>query len=187
MQPGTRKSHVAHDAGKNRIFFKRQTVKQKRGNEQRLGMDKRSHIVLVLGIAITILLLLFNIYLAGIVLVLVITLFMSLMIMQDSVSHPDLDASLSEDAKAIILKNSGNATALHIHATLVPMDVEYDVPSLAVDATHTHPFDAMIQGVKVVVTFENEEKVVFSKSFALSALGNEYEPFKPMIPLFKWK
>ena len=150
-------------------------------------MDKRSQIVLVLGIAITILLLLFNIYLAGIVFILVITLLMLLQIMQDRVSLPDVEASLTEDAKSIILKNSGNSPALHIHVALVPMDTEYDVPSLAVDESHTHPLDAMIEEVKVVVTFENEEKGTFSQTYALSALGNQYDPFKPMIPLFKWK
>jgi hypothetical protein len=45
----------------------------------------------------------------------------------------------------------------------------------------------MIQEVKVVVTFENEEKGTFSRTYALSALENGYDPFKPMIPLFKWK
>ena len=150
-------------------------------------MDKRSQIVLVLGIAITILLLLFNIYLAGIVFILVITIVMLLQIMQDHLSLPDVEAGLAEDAKSIILRNSGNSDAFHIHVALVPMDTEYDVPSLAVDESHTHPLDAMIEEVKVVVTFENEEKGTFSQTYALSALGNQYDPFKPMIPLFRWK
>jgi hypothetical protein len=150
-------------------------------------MDKKTQIVLFSGVAITIILFLINIYLAGIVFILVVTIVMSMLIMQDSISHPDLDAELSDDAKSIILKNSGNATALNIHVALVPMNTEYDLPTLAVDATHSYPFDAMIQNVKAVITYENEEKVVFSKSYSLSALGNEYEPFKPMIPLFKWK
>jgi len=150
-------------------------------------MDKKSQIVLVVGIAITILLLLFNIYLAGIVLVLVITTGMLLQIMQDRPSLPDIVASLSEDAKSIMLKNSGNSDALHIHVALVPMNAEYDVPALAVDESHTHPLDAMITEVKVVVTFENEEKGSFFRTYALSALGEQYDPFKPMIPLFRWK
>lgn len=150
-------------------------------------MDKKSLIVLVSGIAITLILLLFNIYLAGIVFILVITVFMSLMIMQDSVSHPDMDASLTADAKSVILKNSGNAPAFHIHVTLVPMDTEYDVPVLTVDQTHTHLLDSMVQEIKVVITYENEEKFAFSQTYTLSALGNQYEPFKPMIPMFKWK
>ncbi len=150
-------------------------------------MDKKSLIVLVLGIAVTIILYTLNIYLAGIVFILVITLFVSLLIMQDSVSHPDVEASLSEDAKSVILKNSGNSTASHIHVALVPLNTEYDVALLAVDETHTRSFDSMIQEVKVIITFENEEKNVFSKTFALSALGGTYDPLKPMIPLFKWK
>jgi hypothetical protein len=150
-------------------------------------MDRNSQIVLVLGGAVTVLLLMVNIYLAGIVFILVVTVFISLLIMQDSVSHPDLDVSLTEDAKSVVLKNSGNATALHIHVALVPMNTEYDVPSLEVDQTHTHSLGTMVQEVKVVITFENEEKAVFSKTTALSALGEGYEPFKPMIPLFKWK
>jgi len=112
---------------------------------------------------------------------------MSLMIMQDSTFHPDLDASLSEDAKSIIIKNSGNAIALHIHVALVPMNAGYDVLSLKVDESDTHLFDSMIQEVKVIITFENEEKGRFTKTCILSALGNQFEPFKPMIPMFKWK
>jgi hypothetical protein len=150
-------------------------------------MDKKSQIVLVLGLAVTIVLFFFNIYLAGIAFILVITVVMSLLIMQDSVSHPEMEANLAEDAKSVILKNSGNATAVNIHVALVPMNAEYDVPSLAVDQTHTHLLDAMVQEVKVVITFENEEKLAFSQTYALSALGNQYEPFKPMVPMFKWK
>ena len=152
-----------------------------------ISMDKKSQIILVLGIAITIILLIFNIYLAGIVFILAITLFMSSMIMQDSVSHPDVEASLSDDAKSIVLKNSGNSTALQIHVVLIPMNTEFDVPSIAVDESYTHPHGSMIGEVKVVVTFENEKNNVFSKSYALSSLGNAYDPFKPMIPMFKWK
>lgn len=150
-------------------------------------MDKKMLIIPVLGLAITIVLFFFNIYLAGIVFILLVTVFISMLIMQDSVSHPDMEADLTEDAKSIILKNAGNAPAYRIHVALVPMNTEYDVPVLAVDQTHTHLLDSMIQEVKVVITFENEDKLAFSQTYALSALGNQYEPFKPMIPMFKWK
>ncbi|MEI8332142.1 MAG: hypothetical protein WCF90_10940 [Methanomicrobiales archaeon] len=62
------------------------------------------------------------------------------------------------------------------------MNTKYDLPSLAMDATHSYPFDAMVLNVKAVVTYENSENVVFSKLYPLSALGNYYEPCKPMIP-----
>jgi hypothetical protein len=151
-------------------------------------MDKKNLIILgFLGIFLTIILFIFNIYLAGIVFILLITVFMSLLIMQDSVSHPDMEAFLSDDAKAIIIKNSGNAPALHIHVALVPMNTEYDVSSLAVEETHSHRLESMITDVKVVITYENEDKLAFSRTFSLSALSNQYEPFKPMIPMFKWK
>jgi uncharacterized integral membrane protein len=150
-------------------------------------MDKKSLIVLVLGIAVTLILYTLNIYLAGIVFILVITVFVSLLIMQDSVSHPDVEARLSEDAKSVILKNSGNSTASHIHVALVPLNTEYDVAHLAVDESHTRTFESMITEVKVIITFENDEKNVFSKTIALSALGGTYDPLKPMIPLFKWQ
>jgi hypothetical protein len=150
-------------------------------------MDNRSKIVLVAGIAITLLLLLVNIYIAGIVFVLAITIFMSLLIMQDSVSRPDVSASLAEDARSIILKNSGNAKAVHIHVALVPLNTEYDVKSLAVDETHSYPLVSMVQEVKVAVTFENEDHGAFSGTYPLSSLGNAYEPFKPIIPMFKYK
>jgi hypothetical protein len=151
-------------------------------------MDKKSQIVLVLGIVLTIILyFIFDIYLAGIFFVLAITLFMSLQIMQDSTYLPEVAASLADDAKSIILKNTGNSTALHIHVALVPMNTEYDVPSLAVDETHAYPLDSMIEEVKAVVTFQNEKNGGFSQTYALSALGNEFDPLKPVIPLFKWK
>ena len=149
-------------------------------------MDNKSKIVLVIGIIITLGLLLFSIYAAGIAFILVITLVMSLQIMQDSVSRPDIVANLAEDAKAVIIKNSGNSPARNIHVALVPLNTEYDVKFLAADESDTHALGSMIQDVKVVVTFENDEKMAFTRSYALSVSG-EYEPFKPMIPVFKWK
>ena len=151
-------------------------------------MDKNSKIVIVLGIAITLLLfLIFDIYAAGIAFVLFITVLMCLRIMQDSVVSPDISASLTEDAKSVVIRNSGTAPAFRIHVALVPANTEYDVKSLAVDETNTHPLPSMVPEVKAVITFENEGKNTFTRSYSLSALGNEYEPFKPMIPLFKWK
>ena len=150
-------------------------------------MNKKSQAVLVAGIAVTLLLLAVNIYAAGIAFILFITIFMSMQIMQDTFSMPNVSASLAEDAKSIVLKNSGNSPALKIHVALVPMNTEYDVPFLAVDATHTFPLPSMVQEIKAVVTFENEDKASFSRTYPLSSLGGEFDPFKPMIPVFKWK
>jgi hypothetical protein len=150
-------------------------------------MEKNSKILLVLGALITIILVFINIYLAGIVCVLFITLLMSLMIMQDTKGIPDIIVSLRDDAKAILLTNKGNARAVKIHATLVPANLEFDVPLLEEDATHEIPLTTMVEEIKIVITYENEQGRVFSKSSHLSALEEEPDLFKPMIPVFKWK
>lgn len=150
-------------------------------------MDKRITAVFAAGILVTLLLFFVSIYLAGIAFILFVVIVMSLMIMQDTTFLPQVDVRLREDAKAIVLTNGGNSTALKIHVALVPMNIEYDVDSLAVDASHEYPLSSMFAEVKVVVTFSNEKGQSYSHSQKLSASGDEFEPLKPMIPVFGWK
>lgn len=150
-------------------------------------MDKRTTAILAAGLLITLLLLFLNIYLAGMVFIILVVIVMSLMIMQDTTVLPQIQVRLREDAKAIILTNSGNSPALTIHAALVPMDIEYDVASLAVDESHEYPLSSMLAEVKVVVTYTNEKGEGFTQSQKISAAGDEYDPLKPMIPIFRWK
>ena len=84
-------------------------------------MDRTTRAVLVLGPILTIVFFFINIYLAGFVFVIFITVLMSLLIMQDSTSLPEVTAALSEDAKTLILTNVGSAAAHRIHVTLVPV------------------------------------------------------------------
>ena len=150
-------------------------------------MDTRTTAVLAAGILVTLLLFFVNIYLAGMVFILVVVIVMSLMIMQDSTFLPQVDVRLRDDAKAVVLTNGGNSPALNIHVALVPMNLEYDVASLAVDESHEYPFSTMIAEVKVVITFTNEKGQPFSHTKSLSATGEEFEPLKPMVPVFGWK
>ena len=150
-------------------------------------MDKRTTAVLAAGILVTLLLFFINIYLAGMVFILVVVIVMSLMIMQDTTFRPLVNVRLKDDAKAIILTNGGNSPAVKIHVALVPMNIEYDVGSLAVDGSHEYPLPAMVTDVKAVITFENEKGQPFFHSQKLSASGEEWEPLKPMIPVFGWK
>jgi hypothetical protein len=149
-------------------------------------MDRKIQILLVSGIVITFIVFLINVYAAGIVFILFATLAMSLFIMQDSTVLPDVVAELREDAKAIVLRNSGNSPAVKIHLALVPIDTEFDLPALAADQTHEYPLTKMIDEIKAVVTFENENGDKFSRSYTLSSRGG-YDPLKPMIPLFRLK
>jgi hypothetical protein len=150
-------------------------------------MDKKTTAVIAAGLLVTILLFFVSIYLAGIVFIILVAIVMSLLIMQDTTFLPQVDVRLREDAKAIVLTNGGNSPALRIHVALVPMNIEYDVESLAVDASHEYPLPSMIAEVKAVITFSNEKGQKFSHSRRLSASGEEFEPLKPMIPVFGWK
>lgn len=150
-------------------------------------MEKNSIILLVLGAFVTIILLYIDIYLAGIVCIIFITIIISLSIMQDSRGVPDITAALSEDAKAILLTNKGNARALKLHGALVPLNIEFDVPMLDVESTFEFPLPTMITEIKIVVAFQNEDGKLFSRITKLSALEEEPDILKPMFPLFKWK
>ncbi len=150
-------------------------------------MERNLTIILVLGSLITLVLLFVSVYLAVIAAILVITLLMSMMIMQDTTGHPDIAVRLRDDAKGIILTNKGNARAEAIHGALVPMNIEFDVPSIEVDADYEYPFPAMVEEVKVAITFKNEAGNLFSKTAKLSSLEEEPDLLKPVIPVFKWK
>ena len=150
-------------------------------------MEKNIKILLVLGALITIVLLIYNIYLGGIAGVIFIAIVMSLRIMQDTTGIPEIVTKLRDDAKAIILTNTGNARAEKIHVALVPLNREFDVPILEVESTYEFSLSAMVEDIKIAVTYQNEDGRLFSSSSKLSAFVEEPDPLKPMIPIFKWK
>lgn len=150
-------------------------------------MDKGIQVILVLGIIITIVSAFLDMYLAGIVGVIFIAIIMSLMIMQDTTGIPEVVAKLSDDAKSIILTNTGNARAEKIHVTLIPSNVEFDVPSLDVDSSYEYPLGSMVQEIKIKITWSNENKRLFSSSKKLSVFDEDPDLLRPMVPMFKWK
>ena len=150
-------------------------------------MEKNIKILLVPGALITIVLLFIDIYLAGITCVILITILMSLRIMQDTTGIPEIVATLRDDAKAIILTNTGNARAEKIHAALVPLNIEFDISSLEVDSSYEFSLNSMVENIKFTITYQNENGRLFSSSSKLSAFGEEPDLLKPMIPIFKWK
>jgi hypothetical protein len=150
-------------------------------------MDKNTKILLVPGALITIVLLFINIYLAGIACVIFISILMSLRIMQDTTGIPEIAAKLRDDAKAIILTNTGNARAEKIHAALVPLNIEFDISSLDVESSYEFSLNVMVEDIKIAVTYQNENGRLFSGSSKLSVFGEEPDFLKPMIPIFNWK
>jgi hypothetical protein len=149
-------------------------------------MDKRTTAVLAAGILVTILLFFVSIYLAGIAFIVILVLVMSFLIMQDTTFMPLLEARFRNDAKAVVITNAGNSPAVRIHVALVPMNIEYDLPSLAADESHEFVLASMAGEVKVVIGYENEKGQKFTHSGKLSST-DDFEPLKPVIPMFGWK
>ena len=126
-------------------------------------------------------------YLAGIVGVIFIAIIMSLMIMQDTTGIPEVVVKLSDEAKSIILTNTGNARAEKIHVALVPSNVEFDIAFLDVDSAYEYSLGSMVQEIKIKITYSNENGRLFSSSKKVSVFDEEPDLLKPMVPMFKWK
>jgi hypothetical protein len=150
-------------------------------------MDKKLKIILVLGIVLTLVALFYDMYLGGIIGIIFIAIMMSLVIMQDTTGIPEVVAKLNEEGKGINLTNTGNARAEKIHVLVIPNNIEFDIASLDVDASYEHPLGAMVQEVKIKMTYSNEKGRLFSSSRKLSVFEEEPDLLKPMIPMFKWK
>ncbi|GAB6286175.1 MAG: hypothetical protein STSR0009_23760 [Methanoregula sp.] len=151
-------------------------------------MEKNHTILLGAGIVICAVLFFINIYLGAIGIIILIALAMSVYIMEDAEVLPDISVFLLDDAKGITVTNRGTAPAYRVHVALVPLNIEFDISELAVDARSEHPLQEMVNEAKASVTFEDSRGSHYTRAFALSALGkNDDDLLKPMFPMFKWK
>lgn len=151
-------------------------------------MEKNHTIIVGAGVLVCALLFYIDIYLGATGVVVLIAIAMSFFIMEDAGVLPDVTIRLHDDAKRIIVTNRGTAPAYRIHITLVPLNIEFDIPELSVDATSERQLQEMISEAKAVVTFEDSKGSHYTRTTALSALGkNDDDLLKPMFPLFKWK
>jgi hypothetical protein len=129
-----------------------------------------------------------DIYFSGIAAVILVMLGMSFFIMQDSRFLPEIIVFLRDDAKGIVVTNRGNDAAKNIHVAIIPHNIEFDVPALAVDARYEYQHHEMISVAKAAVTYQNSQGLACSQTFRLSALErSDDDLLKPVIPLFKWK
>lgn len=150
-------------------------------------MKRNQLAIIVAGLIISALLAVISIYLAGIAVILVIVLAMSFQIFQDSYLLTDLAVVLAENAKVITVINRGNTLIRNIRVSLVPLDMEFQVPELEVDGKFTYELPQMIKETKAVVEFEDKVGGKYNKSFELSALHDNDDVLKPMFPIFGWK
>jgi hypothetical protein len=151
-------------------------------------MEKNHTIILGAGVFVCAVLFFINIYLGATGAIILIAIAMSFFIMEDSEVLPDIAINLHDDAKKIGVINRGTASAYRIHIAMVPLNIEFDIPELAVDGVKEHQLQEMINEAKAVVTFEDSKGSHYTRTFALSALGkNDDDLLKPMFPMFKWK
>ena len=149
-----------------------------------LGMEKNQKIILVAGALITLGLLAIDVFFALIALVVVLILLMSFHIMGETGSYLLIAADLAEDAREVIITNTGTATAQNIHVVLVPLDIEFDIPSLGPDERSVFGLSSMISEAKAVVTYEDAAGRKHTRTYPLTALMAGRDPMKPMFPLF---
>jgi hypothetical protein len=153
-----------------------------------MNMQRNYIIFLVLAGAVTLGLFLVNIWFGLMAAVVFIALIMSVYIMQDTLGHPDILATLKDEAKNLEIRNRGNAAAFNLHVAVVPYNIEFDIPALQIDERYTHSFGRMVEQAKVIVTFQTENGTKYSKTYLLNAMGKGDEDLlKPYFPLFKWK
>jgi hypothetical protein len=152
-----------------------------------LLMERSLVIVVVLGLAAAAGLLLVSPYLSLIALIIAGVVAMALGISRDTRDLPDIEATLSEDARSVMLRNRGNSPALQVHVSFVPSGVEVDLPSLAVEAVHEQPLPAQASEVKVVVTYNNSTGQPFRRTALLSALHAPEDPLRPAFGIFGYK
>ncbi len=144
-------------------------------------------IVIVLGLAAAAGLLLISPFLSLIALVIAGVAVMALAIGRDTRDLPDIEAELSEGARSVMLRNRGNAPALQLHVSAVPIGVEVDLPSLAVEAVHELPLPGQVTELKVVVTYTNSKGQPFRRTALLSALHAPEDPLRPAFGIFGYK
>jgi hypothetical protein len=147
-------------------------------------MEKNQKIVLVTGALITLGLLFINVFFALIALVIMLAILMSFRIMGDTENYPLITADLSEDAREIIITNTGTARAQKIRVALVPLDIDFEVASLDPEEESGFSLASMISEAKAVITYENAEGRQFRRSYPLTALGAGRDPTEPMFPIF---
>ncbi|KLK87308.1 hypothetical protein SZ63_12035 [Methanoculleus sediminis] len=147
-------------------------------------MDKNQKIVLVMGGLIALGLFVIEPFFGLIALVFMIAILMTLRIMGDTEDYPLVTAELAEDAREIIVTNTGTARAQNIRVALVPLDIEFEVVSLDPDEESGFSLPSMVSEAKAVVIYENAEGQRFQRSYPLTALGAGRDLTEPIIPIF---
>lgn len=141
-------------------------------------------VVLAAGVALA----LVDPFYAMMAVVIAAALVMGALIMRTSASLTDLECTLSDDAKSVIVSNEGNAPVRDIHVALVPLDIEFDIASLEPGEEYTYQLASMLAQGNAAITYTIPNGAKLSKNFHLAGgQDTEQDLLKPVFPLFGWK
>lgn len=152
-------------------------------------MKKNHKFAIAICLVISVVLLPFSVILTATGLIITGTLAMAVMVSESAetlVEKPILLAFLGEDGRSFILKNIGNVDALDIHISVVPSNLEYLIERLEADTGEKTDCGQLIGKNKVIIDYTDGTGKRYSKTTDLNFRQEcEYDPTKPMIPMFK--
>ncbi|MFH0966652.1 MAG: hypothetical protein V1862_03070 [Methanobacteriota archaeon] len=153
-------------------------------------MQKSSILVAIFGIvAVIIAWFLVGSAAAGIIFIIAATLLLCLEISADAARHlhPEIFASLTDDAQTVVVENLGTAPATSIKVRIIPENITYEIGDLVPDTTHTYELPVMVREAKAAVSWDKMDGTRTEKIFRLSGYTEETDPLRPTFPLFSWK
>ena len=152
-------------------------------------MKKNHKVAIAACLAISLILFPFSALLTAVGLIITGTLAMSVLISESAetvVNKPILFSYLGEDGRSFILKNIGNVDALDIHISLVPSNLEFLIERIEADTEENTDCGELIGKNRIIVDYTDETGTRYSKTANLNFRDDcEYDPTKPMIPIFK--
>ncbi|HWQ64240.1 MAG TPA: hypothetical protein VN429_07470, partial [Methanospirillum sp.] len=153
-------------------------------------MNKNILVTVFLGIVLTLLSWFFiETAAAGIVAVIFLTILLVLLISEDAKknAHPEISATLADDAETVIVENLGTAPARSVQVRIIPDDIRYEVGDLNPDSVHRYHLPSMLRNAKAAVSWEQKDGSRTERIFRLSGYEEETDLLKPIFPLFSWK
>jgi hypothetical protein len=152
-------------------------------------MEKIYKIAIAICLAISILLFPVSVLLTATGLILTGTLAMVIHITEsagEAIDRPVLFVFLGEDGRSFVIRNIGNAAASEIHVSVVPSNLEYIIDRIDADGEEKTECGQLIGKNRVIIEYADETGKRYSKSEDLRFEDDcEYDPTKPMIPIFK--
>ncbi|NLV25973.1 MAG: hypothetical protein GXY48_02215 [Methanomicrobiales archaeon] len=152
--------------------------------------DKRIIIIAFIGAALAVTLYLASQQIfAGIVIIIFGTLVLSLAISVDVAKNrrPIIYADFSENHREIIVGNSGTGTAEKVEVSVAGIENSWKIDILEPDRAISLSLPSMISTLTAEVTYQVQDNARKSRVFNLGSPEKEYDPFKPLFPIFNWK